>query len=753
MTFQVRHGIAFRSALAVIGFTLLAGICSVAIIGAVAFERTREDVATRVLALLDTVASTASAACFVEDKVLAQDIASGLLNNSAVLRVVIRSSSGELANVSRSWQPTAGSKLASGAIHREIFSPFDSLAPIGEILIEPDPEELQRLNREELFFIGSALLLQMLAIIVAAIFAAFRWIVLPMKSISDQLHRMTKDQSGSLPIPRGHETTEVGRLVLDINDLSGHLAQARAQAESASRAKGEFLAHMSHEIRTPINAVVGMAYLALKTALTVQQRDYLEKIRDSGRHLHNLVNDILDFAKIEAGKLRLERSVFSLQDLIERVEAIAGIKAQEKGLVLRLEIDRNIPPLLNGDEIRISQILLNYLNNAIKFTDRGSVHLRAQLLEKDHAQCRLRFEVEDSGIGLTEEQIGRLFHSFEQADLSTTRKFGGTGLGLAISRQLAEMMGGEVGVESVYGQGSIFWASLRVDIANSDSLPDDTASSTELDSGPANLNGVSILLAEDNLLNQQIAREMLEEFGARVRVANNGSEAIDLLQQEKFQAVLMDVRMPEMDGIEATQHIRSNLLFEKIPIIAMTANARSEDREACLLAGMNDFIAKPIDPLQFFRILRKWLPPVAQVASPTPMPVAAAVPVITEVAESVVFLTEEVDMQVLSALARHDAAKILRLVRIYRESTAPGIAQLATLEAGGDMTGLAEIAHRFKSSSRSMGVARLADVLEQLEASAKDGEAARVATLCREIELIWLRVDNQLAGYVAEAPI
>jgi CheY-like chemotaxis protein len=254
-------------------------------------------------------------------------------------------------------------------------------------------------------------------------------------------------------------------------------------------------------------------------------------------------------------------------------------------------------------------------------------------------------------------------------------------------------------------------------------------------------------------LNQQIAREMLEEFGARVRVANNGGEAIELLQQESFQVVLMDVRMPEMDGIEATQYIRSNLLFEKIPIIAMTANVRSEDREACLLAGMNDFIAKPIDPVQFFRILRKWLQPAAQVASPTPMLVAAAVQVIAEVAESGPFLAEEVDFQVLSALARHDAAKIQRLVRIYRESTAPGVAQLIALEALGDMKGLAEIAHRFKASSRSMGAGRLADVLEQLEGSAKAGEAARVAMLCREIQLIWQRVDSLLAGYAAESPV
>lgn len=749
MTFPVRHGIAFRSALAVISFTLLAGICSVAIIGAVAFDRTREDVAARLQALLDTVASTTSAACFVEDKVLSKDIANGLLKNSVVLSVVIRSNSEELANVSRkSMPPRRGISPPEGTVSRTIYSPFDASTVVGEIIIEPSVDELGRLNREELMFIGSALLLQLFAIIVAAIYAAFRWIVWPMKSMSDQLHRMSNDQSGSLPTPPGHETTEIGRLVMDINELSRHLAQARAQAESASRAKGDFLAHMSHEIRTPINAVVGMAHLALKTSLTPKQRDYIEKIRSAGRHLLNLVNDILDFAKIEAGKLKLESASFNLREVIERINTIASLKADEKGLSLLIEIDPEIPPALSGDSIRISQILLNYVNNAIKFTSHGSVKLRAHLLSRDDAQCRIRFEVSDTGPGLSAEQAGRLFQSFEQADVSTSRKFGGTGLGLAISRELAELMGGEVGVESVLGHGSTFWASINIAIAKADCPSLQMLADAELASAPPNLGGLRVLLAEDNLLNQQIAQELLEEFGLRISIANNGREAIELLYGEAFDCVLMDVRMPEMDGIEATRLIRQEAHFDRIPIIAMTANARAEDRDECLQAGMNDFISKPVDPAQFFHVLSKWLRPNGGVEAQAVASVAQECAV-----ERHPVTQSEIDTQVLAALARNDVQKILRLSTIFIESTRASLAQITEAQAQGNMTALAEIGHRQKSSSRSMGAGHLADQFGHLEAAAKHGDAAQAAEIGKEMADIWQRVETELAEFLASKSV
>jgi len=745
MTFPVRHGIAFRSALAVIGFTLLAGICSVAIIGAVAFDRTREDIAARLQALLETVANTTSAACFVEDKVLAKDIAEGLLKNSVVLRVVVRSNSGELANVSRRSAGRLGSVVPDGVVSRKIYSPFDASTEIGEIVIEPNVDELGRLHREELVFIGSALLLQLIAIILAAIYAAFRWIVWPMKNMSDQLHRMTNDQSGSLAIPAGHETTEIGRLVIDINELSRHLALARAQAESASRAKGDFLAHMSHEIRTPINAVVGMAHLALKTSLTPKQRDYVEKIRGAGRHLLNLVNDILDFAKIEAGKLKLESSPFSLPELIERITTMAGLKADEKGLLLQVDIDPEIPSRLCGDSIRISQILLNYVNNAIKFTDQGSVSLRARLISREEAQCRIRFEVQDTGPGLNAEQMGRLFQSFEQAEDSISRKFGGSGLGLVISKELAELMGGEVGVDSILGQGCTFWASVNVGLAGVDDSIPFLVADTDFAASPSGLEGRRILLAEDNLLNQQIAREILEEFGLHIRIANNGREAIDLLHSEVFDGVLMDVRMPELDGIEATRRIRAETQFVGLPIIAMTANARAEDRDECLQAGMNDFISKPVDPAQFFRVLAKWLCPAGESGAiirggceePGEVPSMGAEPA-------------EIDTQILSLLARYDAQKILRLGNIFLETTRVGVGQLGEAVRQGQMAVLLDLAHGYKSSSRSMGAVHLADLLGHLEAAAKAGDEMQVTLLGREIAETWQRIEIELAAFLAE---
>lgn len=754
MTFPVRHGIAFRSALAVIGFTLLAGIFSEAIIGAVAFDRTREDIASRLQALLETVASTTSAACFVEDKVLAKEIAEGLLKNSVVLRVVIRSSSDELANVSR-YPDLRRSRLSpDGAISRKIFSPFDATAVVGEIVIEPNVDELGRLHREELVFIGSALFLQLIAIIIAAIFAAFRWIVWPMKGMSDQLHRMTNDQSGSLATPPGHETTEIGRLVMDINELSWHLAQARVQAESASRAKGDFLAHMSHEIRTPINAVVGMAHLALKTDLTPKQRDYIEKIRGAGRHLLNLVNDILDFAKIEAGKLKLESSPFSLRELIERITTMAGVKADEKGLSLQVEIDPDIPLSLSGDSVRISQILLNYVNNAIKFTNKGSVCLRAHLVGQKDGRCRIRFEVQDTGPGLSAEQMGRLFQSFEQAEASISRRFGGTGLGLAISKELAELMGGEVGVESILGQGSTFWASVNVDLVTADDPAQTTAADAGLEALPSGLEGLRILLAEDNLLNQQIARELLEEFGLRVRVANNGREAIDFLHNEPFDCVLMDVRMPEMDGIEATQHIRAEPQFNALPIIAMTANARAEDRDECLQAGMNDFISKPVDPPQFFHVLSQWLHPAGAGEDGRNVPgeseAEAETEAETETESSPTIPASEIDTQVLSALARNDAQKIQRLSSIFLESTRSGVGQITEALNPGNMEALIEIGHRHKSSSRSIGATHLADLFGHLEAAAKAGDGARASSVSQEIAEVWPRIEIELSAFLAE---
>ena len=745
MIAPVKRGIAFQTAMAVIGFTFLAGVLLMALIGYVAFERTRDDVAQRLQGLIDTVASTTSAACFVEDKALAKDIAQGLLKNSVVQGVLILSTTGELTRISRTATALDVAAMRASGISRAIYSPFDPEFMVGEIFIEPNLAELKRLNREELLFIGTVLLLQLVAITLAAIYAAFRWIVLPMKHMSDRLHRMSKDVDGSpLPIPQGHETTEIGRLVGDINDLTAHLALAREQAERASRAKGDFLANMSHEIRTPINAVVGMAHLALKTGLTDKQRDYLEKISTSGSHLLDLVNDVLDVAKIEAGKLTLSHVPFSLHETIRRIDSIAALRAGEKALALQVEVDDGIPPCLVGDEMRIGQILINYLNNAIKFTEKGTIRLSAHLIARDAEFCHLRFAVSDTGIGLSSEQQARLFCSFEQADVSTTRKFGGTGLGLAISKQLAEMMDGTVGVESTPGQGSTFWATLRVEIAADGVVPASLADFPLHETQTGLFSGLRLLLAEDNPLNQQIARELLEEHGVVVSVADTGLQAIEMLNQGSFDCVLMDVRMPELDGLEATRRIRQQPCFAGLPVIAMTANARTEDRDDCFAAGMNDFISKPVDPAQFFRIISRWIKPNPDALTP----VTTLAPPAAQVAAPLA--SGEVDTTCIRKLVRNDPAKMIRFAENFLQSTATGVHDITQAAAAGDLASLARLSHRFKSSAQSMGAGRLGEQLSALERSAVAGDLAASRPMAAQIVVCWSQVEHELAIFMAE---
>jgi CheY-like chemotaxis protein len=410
-------------------------------------------------------------------------------------------------------------------------------------------------------------------------------------------------------------------------------------------------------------------------------------------------------------------------------------------LALNTEVDRDIPPCLYGDSMRIGQILLNYINNAIKFTRRGSVSLRVHLLHMDDKQCQLRFEVSDTGIGLSQEQITRLFQSFEQADASTTRQFGGTGLGLAICKQLAGLMGGQVGVDSKEGEGSTFWASLPLAIAPTFILAGDAMTGGVAATMPDKLRGLNILLAEDNLLNQQIAKELLEEYGVRVSIANNGREAIEQLQNRQFSCVLMDVRMPEMDGIEATQCIRANPQTADTLIIAMTANARTEDRDECLQAGMNDFISKPVDPAQFFRVLLNWLEP----AENRPIPLAEQE---DKIAIKSGQTQLEVDVAVISRMVKNNPEKIVRFTRTFIDSTRSGVEGIQQAMNDQSMEQLAQLAHRFKSSTRSMGAARLSDLLERLEKEAQASNSPALRATVSDIAATWQRIEAELAEYI-----
>lgn len=492
------------------------------------------------------------------------------------------------------------------------------------------------------------------------------------------------------------------------------LRELTKQAEAASRAKSEFLSNMSHEIRTPMNSVLGLSYLALKSVKDDKQRDYLEKIKSSGEHMLSTIDDILDFSKIEAGMMRVDTDDFDLTRLLHNLISQLSWRAKEKGLLFRLEIDTDVPQCIHGDAFRLNQVLLNLLSNAIKFTELGKVIMRVRLIKTPSNLHHLRFEIQDSGPGIADEQQAYLFHPFYQVDSSSTRKTGGTGLGLAISKKLVKLMHGEIGLESRLGVGSTFWVSLPLQNSNKISAQDINTVSANLNTA-SGISGARILLVENNKLNQQVAKELLEQFGASVFIAVDGQQALDALEKETFDCILMDVQMPVMDGVEATRRIRANPRLSGSIIIAMTASASREDRERCMDAGMDDFISKPIRPDILYTVLSQHLSGGASDAS-------------EEVAlSSTAILANDppiYDLVRMSKTFGLEKEKLHQFLERFLDSMKTSLHELYNALQRNDMQALLALVHDMKASASLVDSKTLLELCFDLERAAKQEKGA-----------------------------
>jgi signal transduction histidine kinase/DNA-binding response OmpR family regulator len=388
-----------------------------------------------------------------------------------------------------------------------------------------------------------------------------------------------------------------------VDEQTLDLQKALHAADAASHSKSDFLANMSHEIRTPMNIIIGLTHLAKRTELTEKQRDYLEKITGAAQALLIIINDILDFSKIEAGKMTIETAPFSLDKLIVDLLDVLKIRAEQKGIALNFKIGANTPHYCVGDSLRLRQVLLNLISNALKFTHEGEVVLSISAKEISKHDAEISFCVTDTGIGMNEQQLQALFQPFSQADMSTTRKYGGTGLGLTICKQLVEIMGSDIQVVSEEGQGSSFSFNVRLPLCTELEIPKEN----EVTDCHPTYHTQRILLVEDNEINQQVALELLTSMGLSVSVASNGQEGLARVLSEKFDLVLMDIQMPVMDGLSATRLIRQEKQLQNLPIIAMTAHAMVGDKEKSLAAGMNDHLTKPIEINKLVGVLNRWL--------------------------------------------------------------------------------------------------------------------------------------------------
>ena len=533
---------------------------------------------------------------------------------------------------------------------------------------------------------------------------------------------------------------------------TSELEHAMKLADAANQAKSDFLANMSHEIRTPINGVMGLANLAMGQAPQGPQRDYLVKIRQSGRHLLALVNQILDFSKGEAGKVVLDPHDFELAVVLSQVENHVAEALHAKGMCLKVAVDSAVPAALHGDALRLEQVLTNLVANAVKFSDRGDVAMQVSLQAQDTQGCTLRFGITDHGIGIEPEKAAQLFQAFQQADASTGRRYGGTGLGLAICKQLVGLMGGHIQVDSVPGQGSCFW--FTVQLAPAVCAPNVDAGVDKAEAmaaAKAVIAGKRVLVVDDNPVNVMVGVGLLQDAGADAASASDGVEALAMLKAQAFDAVLLDVQMPVMDGLEAIRHIRADAALAHSLVIAMTADDRAEKRRLCLEAGMDDFLAKPVEPLELLVLLARHLDASAGLSHGKYFP-ARAGELAKEACETPpAKLAFDPDVMRRAAGGRPD--RLERYGLMFLETMQETLKELRHAWQAAEWKTLSDLGHRAKSAARLMGANELAQRCADLESMPIDAGAERALTLVDDIEASFSAVQVEIRSVACAAAL